>query len=480
MNRKFLASLVKCLIRINCTTYFLINKELCITTTLLLAWIQSTINTNTNKKYTHAPTTNTKPPPKDNHPPHTIQGPHTTKQPYTKNPRKHKHTYNTTQHINPCRYNKLTPINTPYYTLTTLTIIFLITIQTHHTILPPKSVHTPTYQTCPTQQPNHKSPITSPYHTYPENEYHINTHNPSPITTITQLTTSIPPINTTSHIGYIKYITHIHLKTPKNKNIHYYIWNNSIIILLGGDIHTNPGPSPHILENLPIEYTQRQKQYFIHNTTTLKSQYAHLEELFGLYLHKTTSQTQSHDLTHIRKHSSLLSAYPINHQIYAFIIAYSPIPNICNQLMSNNLDPRCLTILRRLHNQPPNTYPTKQHITPTSITQITTLAQVYSYINDNIAKGHLINMQNLSNKFPHIPHKILEELIKCTQPIRGYHPNTQYDNPDDIPPVDTHAQNHQTTTLTIITWNTGCISSSLPGIQELTHTLHKNPHIILI
>ena len=222
-----------------------------------------------------------------------------------------------------------------------------------------------------------------------------------------------------------------------------------------------PGPSLHILHNLPIEFTQRQNEYFIHNTITLKNQYAHLEELFEHYLNQTTHQSQTHDLTHLRKHSSLLSKYPTNYQLHAFIIAYSPIPSICNQLMTDNLDPRCLTILRRLHNQPPHTHPMTQHI-------------------HNIVKGHPITIQNLKREFPHISQKILEEVFKCTQPIKGYHPNTRNENSDHTPPTNTHMHNHHTTTLTIFTWNTCCISSSLPGIQELTHTLHKSPRIILI
>lgn len=80
---------------------------------------------------------------------------------------------------------------------------------------------------------------------------------------------------------------------------------------------------------------------------------------------------------------------------------------------------------------------------------------------------------------PHPP-KILEELIKCTQTIRGYHPHIHETNTNHTPPIDTNTYNHQFTTLKIITWNTRCISSSFPGIQVLTQTLHTNHHIILI
>lgn len=64
--------------------------------------------------------------------------------------------------------------------------------------------------------------------------------------------------------------------------------------------------------------------------------------------------------------------------------------------------------------------------------------------------------------------------------MRGCHPTINtintYHNPLDN--IITH--NHQHTTLKIITWNIGCISSSMLGIQKLTQTLYTDPHIILI
>jgi hypothetical protein len=295
---------------------------------------------------------------------------------------------------------------------------------------------------------------------------------------------SIPStiIHNIIYIGQINYTTHLHLKTPKTKNTKYYTWNNSKIILLGGDIHPNPGPSSQILKNLPREFKQWQQQYFTNGSLTLKAQYAHLEGLFAPYITQTSTSPQNPELPHIRRHSSTLSKYPTHHQLYTFIIVYSPIPDICNQLMTNDLDPNCLTILQRLHNLPTNTDPhLSQILTPTPNTQINTITQAYSRINNNLAKGKPTNLQELQTELPHIPRKILEELTRCTQPIRGYHPPTQDTNPNPTPAIITNTYNHQAmTTLKIITWNTGCISSSLPGIQELTQTLPTTPHIILI
>ena len=225
---------------------------------------------------------------------------------------------------------------TQNFNTTLITLLTISIVCAHYTTLTPHQTQT----TTPHQNHiNHKASITSICHNH-QNTYNTPHNNP------THLPALIPPINTTTYIGNIRHTTHLHLKIPKYKNIQYYTWNNFAIIFWGGDIHTNLGPSPHILKNLPIEYTQRQKQYFIHNTLTLKYQYTHLEELFRHYLNHNTPHPHNPNLTHLRKHNSLLSKYPTNHQIYALIITYSPIPSVCNQHMTNNLDPRCLTILR--------------------------------------------------------------------------------------------------------------------------------------
>lgn len=123
------------------------------------------------------------------------------------------------------------------------------------------------------------------------------------------------------------------------------------------------------------------------NTTTLKVQYTHLEKLFEPYLTQTNPNTKHQDLTHLRTQSSLLSKYPIQHLIYALIITYSPSPQICNQRLIDNLDPRCLTILRRLHNMPHYTHTKNSHITkyPTHNMTPITMTQAYTHINKKIA-----------------------------------------------------------------------------------------------
>ena len=360
-----------------------------------------------------------------------------------------------------------------------LTIILLLPTTHIHTKSP--IPHNTTHSTIHTQNiihTIHKATNTVPHYNHTLINHTINPQYTPP----NKLPIPHIIINNVDKIGNICYITHLHLKTPKNKPTQYYTWNNSTIILLSGDIQLNPGPVYNILKNLPQAYTKRQKQYFLPDTLTLKPQYTHLEKLFEPHLSHTTTNPQNPTLTHLRTHSLLLSQYPTHHIRYALIIVYSPLPQICNQLMSTKLDPRYLTILRRLQALPIDTYSTPTHINnyPLINTTTTTITQAYSNINDKIARGIPITLNSLRTELPHLPTKILQELTKCSQPIIGHHPPSRPINNQHTPPSDTRPHNPQTQTLNIITWNTGCISTSLPGIQELTRKLHPDPHIILI
>lgn len=163
-----------------------------------------------------------------------------------------------------------------------------------------------------------------------------------------------------------------------------------------------------MLDNFPCEYTQRQKEYFMTNTLTLKNHYIHLEEKFGPNLTQTTPNPQCLDLPHLRRQNSLPSNYLMNFKLYAIIISYNPTPEVCNQQMTNNLNPRCLTILRRLTKLPNTIHLHNHHImNPTHNTQPITLAQAYSHIDNNIARGEPTTIPDLQREVHHIPHTIL-------------------------------------------------------------------------
>ena len=412
----------------------------------------------------------------------------------TKKSTHYQHTYQHTTNSSPTH----NIYHTPNITITILFTITLTTLIAHNNL--PHTHKTNTNHTYPNQQQHytqqlhllqqifHKSLITSSYYnnlpftplfTQPNHTTNIYNNMPRTITNKPPIPNII--IHNIIYKGQIRYITHLHQRNPKTKTTRYYTWDNSKIILLGGDIQPNPGPLSHITQNLPLEYKQRQKQYFISNTTSLKPRYAHLESLFTPHLTHGTQNNLNHELTHLQRHKSILSKYPIHLQIFTLIITYSPIPQICNQRMITGMDPIGHTLLRKIQQLPSNTQPQTPLITiPTHNLEPTTIAQAYTHINTKIAKGEVINVTTLKNELPHIPPQILQELIKCTLPIIGYHPNINPPQNPHTPHTTLTNDTHSTSQLKIITWNAGCINTSLPGILELTQTLHKDPHIIFI
>lgn len=247
--------------------------------------------------------------------------------------------------------------------------------------------------------------------------------------------------------------------------------------------HTNkPGPSTAYPQGPSTRLHQGTKTIFHTEHNNTQNPIHPPQETIRTLPNSNYPQHPKPRLTHLGKHSSLLLNYPIHHLLYTFIVTYSPIPHICNQWLAGNLDPRCLTILRRIHNSPKYIHAKETHVTnhPTHTTQRITMAQAYAHINKKITQGEPTTTTILKRWLPHLPLNKIHELTKCTQTVRGYHPTTNMANTYHTPPVSIRTYTHQATSLKIITWNAGCISSSLPGIQELTQTLQADPHIILL
>ena len=369
-----------------------------------------------------------------------------------------------------------THLLTRKHTYITTIILLLITLYTQTHPLTIQNNTQPYTHTHITQHLTTKSPTCTYYHKYTNTTYNYTQH-----TTLGNMPTPHIIIHNIMNIATIHHITHLHLRNPKFITTHYYTWNNSKIILLGGDIQPNPGPLSHITKYLPQEYKQRLKQYFLPNTTTLKPRYAHLEQLFTPHLAYGSQNTISQELTQLQKHKPTLSKYPLHLQIYALIVTYSPIPQICNQRLMVDIDPIGLTLLRKLQKLSEST---PLHVPPkinlTNNTTLNTIAQAYTHINTKIARGEDITTLTLKKDLPHIPPHILQELTKCTLPVIGYHPHTTLPQNTHTTSNTTTTTNHNTSQLKLITWNAGCINSSLPGILELTQKFHKDPHIILI
>ena len=133
------------------------------------------------------------------------------------------------------------------------------------------------------------------------------------------------------------------------------------------------------------------------------------------------------------------------------------------------MHPRYLTILRRLQKTTLNSHPnTTQETHHHHATTTTTIPQTYSIINDKIAKGLPITPEGLQNELPHLPNKVIHELTKCTQKIKGYHPTPTITHIYNTPQTHDSPNRPPTQTLSIITWNTGCINSRYPRPHTYT------------
>ena len=165
--------------------------------------------------------------------------------------------HNQTKHNTKHKFTTTTSSAYSHYIILALLIIVII-----HTHTYPSTSKTHSHST---YLPQHQSP------TIPTHTTHTQTHNIHDITSFIAQTKPIPPVTTitiTTYIGTIHHITHTHLKTPKIKTIHYYTWTNFKVLLLSGDIETNPGPPSHLPHNISIEFTQKHKQYSTRNTLT--------------------------------------------------------------------------------------------------------------------------------------------------------------------------------------------------------------------
>ena len=247
-----------------------------------------------------------------------------------------------------------TPPNLPHHIrkITTLgLLIIIITLYYILTIPQSKPIHT--------NNPHHHNH----HHNIPRYEETLLPHHKITTTLISPIIHTPPYLPQQPRIQPTIYIDIQHtkvsitfytIKHPQNKHttlhkLTTYIMDLQALILLGGDIHPNPGPTTHVTRNLPKDYTQRQKHFFIPNTTTLKPSYTHLEKLFFTYL---TQNPPNQELTNIHRHKPLLSQHPLHSQIYALIITYGPTPQICDQHLTEEIDHRCLIILKRLQKHP--------------------------------------------------------------------------------------------------------------------------------
>jgi hypothetical protein len=226
--------------------------------------------------------------------------------------------------------------------------------------------------------------------------------------------------------------------TQTKRKIPTYTFYNKKTLLKCGDIERNPGPRINLLVNHPQIYHERQKTYFYNKTTQIKSEYNHIFELFKPYLnYPPTTNTNQHLIQFCINNNHC----PQSNLFYAILITLAPTPTQSNQLIAANSTQWTTDLIKNLI-ECPNPIPTDQyklqkfhlenpHITtPLSSIQ----SKLYSFITTKRP-----NLTTLQQKIPYLPEKMINESLKCLQPIPNFtHPNpTQH-----YPPINPHHTLH--------------------------------------
>jgi hypothetical protein len=123
---------------------------------------------------------------------------------------------------------------------------------------------------------------------------------------------------------------------PDTVNINnQYIVHNPLLLILGGDIETNPGPICNWLQNHPSDHKKRHHTYFNPNTITLRPKYQQLATSFEPHLnpihpdHTNTTQTHHFLKIFITRNNQYAPSVLLN----SLIVTISPLPTRCNILL---------------------------------------------------------------------------------------------------------------------------------------------------
>jgi hypothetical protein len=152
---------------------------------------------------------------------------------------------------------------------------------------------------------------------------------------------------------------------------------------------------------------------------------------------------------------------PKNHLFFVLLITLAPTPSQCNQLIRDNSTQWTITLINKLANNT-TPLPTEPHIlqkfyleNPHIIKpQDNIQKEIYSFITTEHP-----NLTTLQQKFPYLLEKMLNEALKCLQPIPNFtHPNSTQHYPP-INPQNTPYTNPDTK---MISWNCGILNTALP------------------
>jgi hypothetical protein len=220
----------------------------------------------------------------------------------------------------------------------------------------------------------------------------------------------------------------------KRKAIPPYAFFNKKTLLKCSDIESNPGPGFNFLTNHPQIHHDKQKTYFFNKTTQIKPEYHHIFELFKPCLNHPISINTNQQLIQFCTNNNQC---PQSYLFYAILITLAPTPEQNNQLIAENSTQWTINLIKNL-TECPHQIPTdlhklqKFHLENSNITTPLSSIQkeLYSFITTERP-----NPITLYQKFPYLPDKMLNEALKCLQPIPNFtHPNPTHKLPTHKPP----------------------------------------------
>ena len=242
--------------------------------------------------------------------------------------------------------------------------------------------------------------------------------------------------------------------------------------MISGDIETNLGPMPNILQTHPPPHRRRYKTYFITCTIKLQPEYQHLAKTFSLILKidHPNHINATRNFPHLMRYLNQKRQHPTPRLLFALITTISPDINSCKHQLINipNQDWTSLLLdkMSTLRNPPERHIDTlhpytefinnhKKIINPSA----TIHKEIFDFIHQETIP---INIQTLTEKYPFLPNSLLNETLRIYEPL------TQYSHPPRVqlispPPISNETQNSYNNTQ-IISWNASSLNTALPNI----------------
>ena len=119
------------------------------------------------------------------------------------------------------------------------------------------------------------------------------------------------------------------------------------LLMICGDIKSNPGPMPNLPQNHPATHKNRNKIYFILCTIKLHPEYQHLATQFSPSINLT--HPNHHETTtkypHLLKYIYLNEHHPPPRLLYALITTISRSLETCNHILIQTPTPDWTTTL---------------------------------------------------------------------------------------------------------------------------------------